>query len=350
MKKIILTTLAFALVFSACKKEVEEINPDIPDSSAYNEDLPYKREIVIFDESNENSAMLVIKSNIEEGIDYYLNNTNFKLKTNPRSETESIKNRFINNSSKSSSGTSNKIKGNLTSQNHSEKLESEYTKLILDFEVVSSNLMKSVGSFEIENIPAPSNTRASYPWSGDLKVISGWKSSSDFMGLVVHPNWHPANVKIVKVDWGTLHKPNWYNQFFNISNGLITPNNGDDYYAYVSSPDSYRTQIRTTPVNHVNPYFPHITIVDVEEDFRGRNCQIGGYDGKNCHVGSAPAGTSAFILGSNFYYTYASGANKCPLPGSSDDSANCFVTAIPSSCDAFIWNNNWYVKGDIINI
>jgi len=69
---------------------------------------------------------------------------------------------------------------------------------------------------------------------------------------------------------------------------------------------------------------------------------IGSYDGANCYVGSAPAGTHAFIWSTNFYYTPVNG-NQCPKPGSSFDLANCYVTAIPQGTSPFIWSNAWYV-------
>lgn len=74
-------------------------------------------------------------------------------------------------------------------------------------------------------------------------------------------------------------------------------------------------------------------------------CPYGGwYDGANCQIGQAPAGTTAFTYNGAYYYTYASGAEKCPYPGSFDDSANCFVQWIPSGADAFIYQNHWYYQ------
>lgn len=71
-------------------------------------------------------------------------------------------------------------------------------------------------------------------------------------------------------------------------------------------------------------------------------CPSGGsYDGANCQIGQAPAGTTAFIYGGNYYYTALSG-NSCPYPGSWYDGANCYVQPVPAGVTPFIWANNWY--------
>lgn len=69
---------------------------------------------------------------------------------------------------------------------------------------------------------------------------------------------------------------------------------------------------------------------------------LGSYDGANCWVGQPPAGTTAFIFSTNFYYTPVNG-NQCPAAGSSYDGANCFVKPIPPQTSPFIWANMWYV-------
>lgn len=74
-------------------------------------------------------------------------------------------------------------------------------------------------------------------------------------------------------------------------------------------------------------------------------CPAGGwFDGANCQIGKAPAGTSAFIYNGAYYYTYSNGATKCPLAGSHDDGANCFVQWIPSGVSPFIYLNHWYYE------
>lgn len=73
-------------------------------------------------------------------------------------------------------------------------------------------------------------------------------------------------------------------------------------------------------------------------------CPHGGwFDSKNCQIGKAPAGTTAFIYSGNYYYTSIS-SNQCPYQGSWYDGANCFVQAVPSGVVPFIYANHWYYK------
>lgn len=96
-------------------------------------------------------------------------------------------------------------------------------------------------------------------------------------------------------------------------------------------------------VNNLNS----VTGVSVQATLRAvcRQCEpcpiIGSYDGANCQIGQAPAGTNAFIHNNNFYYTPVSG-NQCPLPGSWFDSANCYVMPVPPGTTPFIWQNTWW--------
>lgn len=71
--------------------------------------------------------------------------------------------------------------------------------------------------------------------------------------------------------------------------------------------------------------------------------QGGSYDTANCHIGTPPTGTNAFIWGDNYYYTALPG-NSCPYPGSWYDGANCFVQEVPEGVRPFIWDNKWYYK------
>jgi hypothetical protein len=73
-------------------------------------------------------------------------------------------------------------------------------------------------------------------------------------------------------------------------------------------------------------------------------CPYGGYyEGANCQIGKAPAGTTVFIYAKNYYYT-SPGNGVCDYPGSWYDTANCYVMAVPSGADPFIWENHWYYK------
>jgi hypothetical protein len=100
------------------------------------------------------------------------------------------------------------------------------------------------------------------------------------------------------------------------------------------------------------------TVYEVRAKWKGRawqyssvrtNCGVpcphgGWFDGANCQIGQAPAGTTAFIWGGNYYYTPRPPPARCPYPNSWFDSANCYVQAIPSGTQPFIWQNYWYYK------
>lgn len=339
--------IAGLFMLVGCKKEKEFDLENPKGVSQYNPEK-YSKEIILTDETGENSVMAVIKSNHIYGIDHFVENSILKLKANTESETEEVLNRF---KEKGMVQAGKIISPNNQMLNIEEKpldLNKKVTEVEVVIETVNYNLMKDKKSFEIEIVPVSPSIRARRFTSGPVEITIASKSYADFQGLIVHPNWYPPSIIQPKVQWRTLYKPNWYNKYFNIDNGTISPNNWVNYSTYVHEPGSHKTQLAFWDVGGVNPFFPHATLVNLVSDFRGRSCKIGSYDGKNCHVGSAPSGTHAFIWGNAFYYTYASGPNKCPYPGSWDDSANCFVAWIPSGADPFIWSNNWYVKGDII--
>jgi hypothetical protein len=72
----------------------------------------------------------------------------------------------------------------------------------------------------------------------------------------------------------------------------------------------------------------------------GQNpCPLAGsqFDGSNCWVATAPAGTTPFVWqGTQLYHTPASG-NSCPLAGSHFDGTNCKVATAPAGTTPFIW-------------
>jgi hypothetical protein len=72
-------------------------------------------------------------------------------------------------------------------------------------------------------------------------------------------------------------------------------------------------------------------------------CSKGTNDLAHCYLGPVPSGSQTFVYQGAWYYTYASGANKCPLPGTSDDYANCYVG---STATAFEYSGGLYVNYD----
>lgn len=74
----------------------------------------------------------------------------------------------------------------------------------------------------------------------------------------------------------------------------------------------------------------------------GEFCPPGSrYDGANCHFGSAPAGTNAFLWDGNFYHSPL--PNRACAAPATFDGANCFLRRVPSGYRPFIYRNGWYV-------
>jgi len=73
-------------------------------------------------------------------------------------------------------------------------------------------------------------------------------------------------------------------------------------------------------------------------------CPHGGsFDSRHCHAGSPPAGTTAFVWGSNQHFYHSPvGSSGCPMTGSYYDGANCLVLDAPDAEDPFIFANSWY--------
>jgi hypothetical protein len=65
------------------------------------------------------------------------------------------------------------------------------------------------------------------------------------------------------------------------------------------------------------------------------SCPAGQYDGQNCFIGTAPAGTQPFVHNGSLYYTPTV---SCPM--GSFDGANCFIATPPTK--PFMWSGNLY--------
>jgi hypothetical protein len=72
-------------------------------------------------------------------------------------------------------------------------------------------------------------------------------------------------------------------------------------------------------------------------------CTKGTNDSVHCYLGAVPGGSQTFVYQGAQYYTYAGGANKCPLPGTSDDFAHCYVG---STANAFVYQGGLYLNFD----
>jgi hypothetical protein len=82
----------------------------------------------------------------------------------------------------------------------------------------------------------------------------------------------------------------------------------------------------------------------------GNDCSMGNFDGANCEIGLAPAGTTAYFVDDVPYYTY----NPCgsvgswyqnPAPVPTWDGSSCSVAnvPVPPGENTFIYANHWYI-------
>ncbi|MFA6925013.1 MAG: hypothetical protein WC223_12275 [Bacteroidales bacterium] len=325
MKKIFLIITAAGLMFASCKKEGKQVQTAIPvnNASSRNYDVnadsqgKFKKEITVTDESGQNTAFFAVYSDDEKMLSDYLENNEFSLLTN-KVEVEMLKSA---NSSESTRNANDEINTN------------EKPKIIVD--LVTSNTIKDVKSLSLSiKTKQTRNYIMGYP--------IGYTTSGTFIGIVHNGLGHEILVrKEVRKKWPggwDYISSNFFLYYYSPYNASVYDQN-----------NSYRGVGIVVWPSQDEPSTNYFLAYNTN-DYRGKDCSIGGYDGLNCQVGTPPSGTTAFIYANNFYYTPVSG-NQCPYlpyPESGFDGANCYVTHIPSGASAFIWSNYWYVKPNLL--
>ena len=77
------------------------------------------------------------------------------------------------------------------------------------------------------------------------------------------------------------------------------------------------------------------------------HCPYGGwFDGANCSLGEAPAGTTAFVYDGSYYHTPRPSWPFCPIAGSTFDTVNCLYRPVPDGANPFINANHWYYSSE----
>lgn len=322
-------------VFNGCQKENPITKKELPDfvSSKYVSEFgKYQKELLVFDATKENSILVVCHSENEDALNQYLNTTDLEL--------------IVGNSSMDKPMKSIRI-------SKPDSLNKHAIPQALEGRMVSIDLITYNLKPEIKGYSLSVKTRAN-----QLKSVGPGFSfgSHAFYKSSVHANfigvWHYGNgwgedmydcycyfktTDCMLCSWNTR------------SEGLIS----DDYLYWgkidfrgISMDPFYKLGIevyndsRATTRNYEIAYTP--------SQFYSHSCAIGSYDSRNCYVGSAPSGTTAFYLDGHLYYTPING-NQCPLPGSSFDTINCYVMDYPSNSQPFISGNSWYVKPMLID-
>ena len=347
MKKTIIASMALALLSAgvllySCKKETttQPQNPANGVSVYENENGKFKKEIVIKDESGKNSLFLAIYSDHQSAIDNYLKNTELKLAIETEVSIERLKER---------ANTTTRLKNEEGVEIPEIKEVKKENSVVID--VVNTNFEKNVKGYSlvVKMVPPAidlKNPNVNYTQGALTEIIN----ESDFCG-VVNLGW--GLDILCKLAWRN-HKN--FSSYQSEGEFLLSgsSSNQANFAGYIFKSGSYRTRALVWKDYYQGE--ANFKIVFDENDYRGRNCTIGGYDGHNCYYGSPPSGTNAFIFansnGKHFYYTPVPGATtpatKCPRPGSGFDGSNCGVLTVPYICHPFIWDNNWYVKPDML--
>lgn len=324
---IVIATLTF---FQGCEKTqvpllINEVS-SIKNEFFLNE---VKKELVLTDETGENTIFLAIYSDDPLTIESFLNSHDLKLitTTNERSnEVFTSKNLMLDRSKKNMNNYDLEAKPKIY------------------VEVVYANLKEGIEHYFLD--VRSNNTKKSYVTGYPI----GFITSNNFIGTV-HLGW--GSEYLVQFRYKSSWLSSWktYSEAGGVNSWFVWASSS--YYRSFTLSPSYKLQMVLYPdlyqseTNYRVAYNP--------TDMRGHSCTIGYYDGVNCNVpDTPPSGTTAFI------YTYSEGqtyfmyspvnGNQCPLEGSVFDGANCkYIQIDPlNPNDAFIYANDWYMRPDII--
>lgn len=341
---IILFALTMALIWS-CAKEKSEIDLNV---SVYIDEYEgyHVKDLLVYDENNVNSAYFRIYSKNEGLLMNFVESNNFSLGTFDDKKVVEMK--------KSGIGFDTEFKETNPEKLHLDLSNYDLESEVITIEFVTENLRDGEGGFYLKSEKAETNkSNNSIPGYENTNVALRYVSNSphNFLGvfslLDVAPNWPLAEVQF-KV--GIIAPWQEYYQHGAVLRVVLD----DPYHARLSNPWNFyrvaflmRRHLAATNISHNDSYI----IAYTWEGYRGRHCEIGSFDTRNCYVATAPQGTQAFMYPNNrghLYYTPVNG-NQCPLPGSTFDTANCYVAAIPSNTTGFIIDNKlMYVRPSMI--
>ncbi|NQU87908.1 MAG: hypothetical protein HQ541_19335 [Mariniphaga sp.] len=327
-----MVVLLFA-VFNGCQKdEILEVS-EKEVSEYYNEYGKYQKNIIVYDESGNNSLFLLIHSDFPNAVENFLASTELILELNNEIDFDNLKSKSIDEEP--------------INESDNLKLPNQVLNRKVNIELITENIQANTSSYYL-HVKAKEvilKSASDFQWG----PYASYKTTGDFIG-VVHQGFFGTGYDI----YVYLEKTNsWLAGWDILWQGLREGDLSSNYYwvclNYTATGNPYYKigagvylDSRASVANYYIAYS--------KDAFRGRSCTIGSYDTRNCYVGIAPSGTTAFMhpnAQGAFYYTPING-NECPLPGSSFDTANCYVVDIPSSCEGFIHNNKWYVKPDKI--
>lgn len=325
------------LVMISCQKEnlFKNVNDSSGKISNYEESQvrKFKKEIVVYDETNKNNIMIALHADDENIISDFLNNNELKINLfdldsyevieTPMSSTELVHDNFRGDMDSEPKLIIELVKQNIDSNGEYFSLSFERKNLnknyVLGYPIGFETSTQTIGSVHL-------GFGYSYLTQYQFKKENLWNLS-----------WHYIYKNEVNA-WFVNPYPEYYN-YFNFSN-IATRKRG-----MIIRPDQRQGQINYK-----------VFTSTFSSDAFSRECPLGTYDFDvfgECYYGTVPTGTNAFTYnyggstGVWFMYTPLNGSCPwTPEPESGFDGANCKVVQIPPNRvgTEYIWNRNLLIE------
>jgi len=328
--------LILILVVFSCKKDEISLPIESFDSEFVNEYGQFQKELIVYDQSGENSLYLLLHSDYSGAIEHYLRTVDLSLELSVENSINNLKTGTVGN----------KVE-NVTEKG---SIPPEILKRQVSIELITENIQENVEKYYLNVKHKVNKLKSDFIFHPDYCVT--YKTSGDFIGVSNYGSWSHEDKWDI---YCALEKTNsWLAGWDILWDGFLDGYLYDSYYwAWLDFTSTGNPYYKIGALLYTDPRVPtyNFLIAYNKNSFYGHTCSLGSYDTRNCYIGTAPSGTTAFMwpdAQGNFYYSPING-NECPYPGSSFDGANCYVVDIPSNCEGFIYNNSWYVKPDLIN-
>lgn len=327
MKKVFLLAL-IVLAFS-CKKE-GKITPNVNNISVYHDEFgTFKKELLVYDQSGQNSILLLIHSDINGAIEYYLDHNKLKLMLEVDNKDNNLKSAMVRN---------------IDSDNATKAtIPDEILKRQVSVELITENIKENVKNYYLSVKSKDNQLKVDFIF--DANYCISYRTTGDFLGV---SNFGAFSSEDKYMIYCYLEKTNSALSGWNVLwQGFLQGDVVDSYYwAHIDYTSTGNPYYKILTLLYTDPRVPsyNFLIAYSKSSFYGHSCTIGSYDSRNCYVGAAPTGTNAFI---NYnpvngdvylYYTPLPG-NVCPI-GLGFDGQNCAFQKVPSNCVPFISSNN----------
>ena len=324
MKKLIYSFATALLVGSflySCQKEElrQNVSDDSNKTSNYEESQTrkFKKEIVVYDETNKNNVMIALHADDENVISDFLNNN--ELKINP---TDSDIYKALRTPMSSTEAIGKDVQGDMNTE----------PKLVIELIKQNINSDNEYFSLSFESKNSNKDYISGYPiaFETSTQVVGSVHLGSGYQYIAQYE---------FKKNWWNL---NWDDVYVNGANAWFVYA-GSPYYNYYnfSGFSTHKRRMILRPDNRQGSVNYKVFYSTMSSDAFSRQCPLGSYDSNNfgeCYYGTVPSGTNAFTYnyggstGVWFMYTPLNGT--CPWQpesGSGFDGQNCKVVQIPPS-------------------